>query len=467
MTDVQSGVEAFQGTIAGTVAIPGDAVYDTAVAIWNGVIERRPAVVVSCVSNEDVTAALSFARARGLEVSVRGGGHNYAGHALCDGGLMIDLTPMKSIVVEAQARRVACGGGTTWGELDAATQEHGLAVPGGFISTTGVAGLTLGGGFGWLSRLAGLTSDNLLAADVVTADGRVLRATSDENDDLFWALRGGGGNFGVVTSFEFNLTPVGPLVHLGMFLYSPEQGRDVFRFAREYVRGLPDECGVFLAGLSAPPEPFVPEEHHLAPVFAFAIVGFGDADAHAALIEPVRQAIPPLIELVTPMPYTALQQMFNGSAPWGILAYEKAVYLDELSDAAIEVILDQQPKKSFPLSFLPIFVLGGAYSRAAEDASAFGGNRSLTYMVNIAAAAPTPELYEADRTWVRTFWSALVPHAVGIGSYVNFLTDPDSDRVRAAYGPQKYDRLARIKAKYDPDNIFHLNANIPPSASSD
>jgi FAD/FMN-containing dehydrogenase len=465
MTGVQSGVEALQGTIAGTVAIPGDAVYDTAVAIWNGVIERRPGVVVSCVSNDDVAAALSFARTRGLEVSVRGGGHNYAGHALCDGGLMIDLTPMKSIVVDAQALRVTCGGGTTWGELDAATQEHGLAVPGGFISTTGVAGLTLGGGFGWLSRLAGLTSDNLLAADVVTADGRVLRATSDENDDLFWALRGGGGNFGVVTSFEFNLTPVGPLVHLGMFLYSPEQGRDVFRFAREYVRGLPDECGVFLAGLSAPPEPFVPEEHHLAPVFAFAIVGFGDADAHAALIEPVRQAIAPLIELVTPMPYTALQQMFNGSAPWGILAYEKAVYLDELSDAAIDVILDQQPKKSFPLSFLPMFVLGGAYSRAAEDATAFGGSRTLTYMVNIAAAAPTPELYEADRTWVRTFWSALVPHAVGIGSYVNFLTDPDDDRVRAAYGPEKYDRLARIKAKYDPDNIFHLNANIAPSAS--
>lgn len=467
MTGVQSGVEALQGTIDGTVAMPGDAVYDTAVAIWNGVIERRPGVVVSCVSNADVTAALSFARAGGLEVSVRGGGHNYAGHALCDGGLMIDLTPMKSIVVDAPGRRVVCGGGATWGELDAATQEHGLAVPGGFISTTGVAGLTLGGGFGWLSRLAGLTSDNLLAADVVTADGRVLRATSDENGDLFWALRGGGGNFGVVTSFEFNLTPVGPLVHLGMFLYSPEQGRDLFRFAREYVRGLPDECGVFLAGLSAPPEPFVPEEHHLAPVYAFAIVGFGDADTHAALIEPVRQAVSPLIELVTPMPYTALQQMFNGSAPWGILAYEKAVYLDELSDAAIEVILEQQPKKSFPLSFLPMFVLGGAYSRAAEDASAFGGSRTLTYMVNIAAAAPTPELYEADRTWVRTFWSALVPHAVGIGSYVNFLTDPDNNRVRAAYGPQKYDRLARIKAKYDPDNIFHLNANIPPSAPND
>jgi FAD/FMN-containing dehydrogenase len=464
MTGVESGVDTLRGAVDGTVSTPGEAVYDTAVSIWNGVIERRPAVVVSCASSGDVVAALAFARDRGLEVSVRGGGHNYAGHALCDGGLMVDLTPLKSVVVDAAARRVVCGGGTTWGELDAATQEHGLAVPGGFISTTGVAGLALGGGFGWLSRLAGLTSDNLLAAEVVTANGRVLRATSDENEDLFWALRGGGGNFGVVTSFEFGLTPVGPLVHLGMFMYSPEQGGDVFRFAREYVKDLPDDCGVFLAGLSAPPEPFVPQEHHLAPVYAFVIVGFADAESHAGLIAPVRDAVKPLVELVTPLPYTALQQMFNASAPWGILAYEKAVYLDGLSDAAIEVILEQQPKKAFPLSFLPIFILGGAYSRAAEEATAFGGSRSHTYIVNIAAAAPTPELYETEREWVRTFWSALAPHAVGVGSYVNFMTEPEQDRVRAAYGPQKYERLAEIKAQYDPENVFHLNANILPAA---
>ena len=466
MTGVQSGVETLRGTVDGNVSEPGEVTYDTAVSIWNGVIERRPAVVVSCASSGDVAAALAFARDRGLEVSVRGGGHNYAGHAVCDGGVMVDLTPMKSVVVDAAARRAVCGGGTTWGELDAATQEHGLAVPGGFISTTGVAGLTLGGGFGWLSRLAGLTSDNLVGAEVVTADGRVLRAAADENEDLFWALRGGGGNFGVVTSFEFGLTPVGPLVHLGMFMYAPEQGEDLFRFAREYVKDLPDDCGVFMAGLSAPPEPFVPEEHHLAPVYAFLIVGFGDPESHAALVQPVRNALPPLVELVTPMPYTALQQMFNDSAPWGILAYEKAVYLDELSDAAIDVILEQQPKRTFPLSFLPIFVLGGAYGRAAEDGSSFGGRRSHTYIVNIAAAAPTPELYETEWTWVRTFWSALAPHAVGVGSYVNFMTDPEEDRVRAAYGPQKYARLAQTKARYDPDNVFHLNANIRPAAPS-
>jgi FAD/FMN-containing dehydrogenase len=456
-------VDVLRGAIDGDVSLPGETAYDAAVSIWNGVIERRPAVVVSCVSSADVVAALAFATEEGLEVSVRGGGHNYAGHALCDGGLMVDLTPMKSVVVDAARRRVVCGGGTTWGELDAATQEHGLAVPGGFISTTGVAGLALGGGFGWLGRLAGLTADNLVSAEVVIAEGRVIRATSDENGDLFWALRGGGGNFGVVTSFEFGLTPVGPLVHLGMFMYAPEQGRDLFRFAREYVKQLPDDCGVFLAGLSAPPEPFVPKEHQLAPVYAFVIVGFGNAETHAGLIEPVRKAVPPLIELVTPMPYTALQQMFNESAPWGILAYEKAVYLDELSDDAIEVILEHQPKKAFPLSFLPIFVLGGAYSRVDDDVTGFGGSRKHTYIVNIAAAAPTPEIYETEREWVRTFWSALAPHAPGVGSYVNFMTDPDEDRVRAAYGPHKYERLAQIKAQYDPDNVFHLNANIVPA----
>ncbi len=464
MTGVHSGVDTLQGAVDGVVSTAGEPAYETAVSIWNGVIERRPAVVVSCSSSDDVAVALAFARDRGLEVSVRGGGHNYAGHALCDDGLMIDLTPMKSIVVDAPARRVVCGGGTTWGELDAATQEHGLAVPGGFISTTGVAGLSLGGGFGWLSRLAGVTSDNLVGAEVVTADGRVLRARSDENEDLFWALRGGGGNFGVVTSFEFGLTPVGPLVHLGMFMYAPEDGRDVFRFAREYVKGLPDECGVFLAGLSAPPEPFVPPEHHGAPVYAFAIVGLADAESHAGLLEPVRAALPPLVELVTPIPYTALQQMFNASAPWGILAYEKAVYLDELSDGAIEVILEQQPKKSFPLSFLPIFVLGGAYSRVPDDATAFGGSRSHTYIVNIAAAAPTPELYETEREWVRTFWSQLAPHAAGVGSYVNFMTEAEPDRVRAAYGPQKYERLASDQSALRPRQSVSPERQHPPGS---
>jgi hypothetical protein len=459
-------VKSLQGAISGTVSLAGDADYDTACSIWNGVIDRRPAVVASCATSGDVAAALAFARDEALEVSIRGGGHNYAGFALSQDGLMIDLTPMKSVTVDAKARRAVCGGGTTWGELDAATQEDALAVPGGFISHTGVGGLTLGGGFGWLSRLAGLSSDNLVGAEVVTADGRVLHASETESADLFWALRGGGGNFGVVTAFEFALHDVGPMLQLGLFFYTPEQGRDLFRFARDFIPGLPDACGVFLAGLNAPPEPFVPEQHQLAPVFAMAVVGFQDDQSHARLIEPIRSAVPPLFELVTPIPYTMLQQMFDASAPWGILAYEKAVYLDELTDAAIDVIVEHQAKKQSPLSFLPVFPFGGAYSRAQGDSTAFGGSRDIKYVVNISAAAPTTELYDADRAWVREFWSALVPHATGVGSYVNFMSEYEENRVRAAYGPEKYERLAKIKAQYDPDNVFHLNANIQPAAAT-
>ncbi len=457
-------VGGLRDAIDGTVSLPGESAYAGAVAIWNGVIERRPAVVASCTSGSDVAAALAFARDAGLEVSVRGGGHGYAGLALSDGGLTIDLSPMKDVEVDPDAQRARCGGGVTWGELDAATQEHGLAVPGGFISTTGVAGLCLGGGFGWLSRLAGLTADNLVGAEVVTADGGVVWASATEHEDLFWGLRGGGGNFGVVTSFEFELHRVGPMVHLGAFFYAPEQGGDMFRFAREFVRGLPDECGVFLAGLTAPPEPFVPDEHKGQPVYLFAIVGLGDDAAYGELVAPVRDAVAPLFELVTPIPYVALQQMFNGSAPWGLLGYEKAVYLDELTDEAIDVILKHQPRKHAPLSFLPIFVLGGEFARIDNDATAFGGDRSIRYMVNIAAGAMEMDAYEADREWVRTFWADLVPHAVGVGSYVNFLTDPEEDRVRSAYGPEKYARLAELKRRYDPDNVFHLNANIRPTA---
>jgi hypothetical protein len=453
--------DALQAAIGGKVSKPGEVGYGEAVNIWNHAIARRPAIVASCTSSSDVAAALAFAQRESLEVSVRGGGHNYAGFALSDDGLMIDLTPMKAVTIDPAARRAKCGGGTTWGELDAATQEHGLAVPGGFISHTGVAGLTLGGGLGWLSRLAGLSSDNVVGAELVTADGRVLRTSAGENSDLFWAIRGGGGNFGVVTEFEFSLHEVGPLVHLGLFLFSPDQGPDLFRFARGFVPGLPDECGAFLAGLSAPPAPFVPAELHFTPAFALAVVGLGDDAAHAKLIAPIKEALTPIVEMVTPIPYAALQQMFDESAPWGMYAYEKAVYLEELTDGAIDAIVEHQPKKMSPLSFVPIFVLGGAYQRADSDASAFGGSRDIRYVINISATTPSPDDFEAERAWVRNYWSALVPHAVGIGSYVNFMTDVEDDRVRNAYG-SKYDRLQQIKTAVDAGNVFHLNANITP-----
>jgi FAD/FMN-containing dehydrogenase len=456
-------IDGLQAAIGGKVSRRGDPGYDEAVNIWNGAISRRPALVVSCTGPKDVAAALAFAQRRGLEVSVRGGGHNYAGFALCDGGLMIDLTPLKTVRVDPDARRAWCGGGTTWGELDAATQAHGLAVPGGFISHTGVAGLTLGGGLGWLSRLAGLSCDNLVGAEVVTAGGRVVRASAAERADLLWALRGGGGNFGVVTEFEFALHPVGPMVHLGLFLFTPDQGRDLFRFARDYVCGLPDECGVFLAGLSAPPEPFVPAELHFSPMYALVVVGLADEAEHEALIAPVRNGLRPAVEMVTPIPYVGLQSMFDASAPWGTHAYEKSVYLEELTDEVIDAILEHQPRKQSPLSFVPMFVLGGAYRRTGDHASAFGGSRLVRYVVNISGATPTAEGFDAERAWVRAYWSALVEHAVGVGSYVNFMSEYEENRVRDAYGP-KYERLQRIKAVYDPDNVFHRNANIVPAS---
>ena len=345
---------------------------------------------------------------------MRGGGHNYGGYALCDGGLMIDLTPMKAVTVDPATRRVRCGGGTTWGELDAATQAHGLALPGGFISHTGVAGLTLGGGFGWLTRLAGLSCDNLVGAEVVTADGRVLRASESDHADLFWAIRGGGGNFGVVTEFEFALHPVGPEVHLGLFLFRPDQGGELFRFARDFVGDLPDECGVFLAGLNIPPQPFVPAELQFSPGFGLVVVGLSGPPRHQRLTARITASLAPIVEMVTPIPYVALQQMFDDSAPWGLFSYEKAVYVEEMSDEAIEVILEHQAKKVSPLSFVPIFVLGGAYRRIDGDSTAFGGSRDLRYIINISGTSPSPDgsrpngpgCATTGRPWSRTRWAS-------------------------------------------------------------
>jgi FAD/FMN-containing dehydrogenase len=316
---------------------------------------------------------------------------------------------------------------------------------------------------GWFARPG--SRDNLVGSRVVTADGRSLHATETDNPDLFWAIRGGGGNFGVVTEFEFALHPIGPIVQLGLFLFHPDQGGDLFRFARDYIRDLPEDCGVFLAGLSAPPAPFVPAELHFTPAFALLVVGLGDESSHAQLIAPITQALKPIVEMVTPIPYAGLQQMFDESAPWGMYSYEKAVYLHDLTDGAIDVILEHQAKKISPLSFVPIFVLGGKYKHADPEASAFGGGRDIGYVVNISATTPSSDALAAEREWARTYWSALVPHAVGVGGYVNFMMDYEADRVRNAYGA-KYARLQQIKATYDPDNVFHLNANIEPDAQA-
>ncbi len=460
--------EAFVSQFKGKALRAGDPEYDSSRAIWNGAIDRKPAVIARCADAEHVASAVRFARDRDLEISVRGGGHNYSGTAVGDGGLMVHLGAMNQVSVDPAARRMKCGGGATWGDVDAVTQQHGLATPGGFISHTGVAGLALGGGIGWLTRKAGLSCDNLLAAEVVTADGRIVQASRDANPDLLWALKGGGGNFGIVTSFEFALHPVGPLVQMGLLFAGLENGAAALRHAQEHIDALPGDFNGFLAiGLSAPPAPFVPEHHRGKIGHGVIIVGFGSPEEHAKAVATLRDAVKPLWELVTPMPYVALQQMFDESAHWGTMAYEKALYIDALSDRALSVIGEHVPKKKSPLSFVPTFRLNGKYLAADESATAFGGARgSPVCAFNICAHAPPGaprELYEDDRAWVRSFWDAMRPYASGAGSYVNFIADAEEDRVKASYGAGKYARLARIKRGWDPDNVFHRNANIRPA----
>jgi hypothetical protein len=464
MTQMVSGIDALETAMTGPVLSPGHADYDTARSLFNGDIDRHPAAIARCLSAADVAAAIGFARGHGLELSVRGGAHNYSGAAAGDGCLMIDLSGLNAVTVDPAARRAKVGGGATMADMDSATQAHGLAVPGGVISHTGVGGLTLGGGMGWLTNKMGLTIDNLESVEIVLADGRMVRASADERPHLFWAVRGGGGNFGVVTEFEFRLHPVGPEVHVALLFWRLDQGAEVLRFARDYLPTMPRDSGVMMAaGLSAPPAPFVPEQYHFMPGNAIIVAGLSSAEAHAELVAPIRDALPPLFEFVTPIPYVGLQQMLDDSAPWGVCAYEKAIDLDELSDQAIAVIAGQAPKKASPMSFMPLFHLDGAFTDVGEDATAFGGSRRRHFVCNLNAVAPTSAELEPDRAWVRETWEGLRPHAANAGSYVNFMVELDADRVRAAYGPTKYDRLAHLKGEYDPDNVFHRNANIKPA----
>jgi FAD/FMN-containing dehydrogenase len=465
MYSLASELKSFRDDFGGRVVTPDDSDYDAvrAECVWNGDIDRRPAVIARARSVDDVAAAVRLARETGRDLAVRGGGHNFSGACIANDAVMIDLGALSAISVDPAARKARCGGGTRWSQLDAATQEHGLATPGGFVSHTGVAGLTLGGGMGWLSRKAGLSCDNLLSAEVVTAAGDIVRASAEENQDLFWALRGGGGNFGVVTEFEFRLHEVGPMVQLSLSFWDLDHGPQALRAIRDQVKGIPADVAVFLAALNAPPAPFVPEQHQGAPGYAVVLVDHGAPAAWERAVGDLREAVAPLFTFDTPIPYTALQQMFDEAGPWGIRGYEKAVYFDELTDDSIDVIARHVPLKASPMTFMPVFVLGGKYAEPAEDDTSFGGSRRTRYALNIAAIAPTAELLDADRAWVRSFWTDLVPHAGSVASYVNFMSEFEEDRIRASYGAGKYQRLSQIKAKYDPANLFHLNANIRPA----
>lgn len=457
MTPAETAVAA---TTPGAVLAPGDPGYDEARAVWNGAIDRRPATIARCGSPDDVVAAVRRARDAGLEIAVRGGGHSHWGAAVCEGGSMIHLGSMNAVSVDPATRRARVGGGATLADLDRATAAHGLATPAGTNSTTGVGGLTLGGGMGWLTRRHGLSIDNLVAATVVLADGRVVRAADDERPDLFWALRGGGGNFGVVTEFEFALHPLEGPAHVGLFFWPLDRAGDALRVGREVLTGLPRDAGGSMLACHAPPAPFLPETVHFTPGVLLVVIGFSTPEAHEALLGPVHDSRP-VAEFVTPMPYTALQSMIDDAGPWGSLSYGKGLHLPDLTDDAIAVLLEHLPNKSSPMSVVPIAGLGGAFADVDDDATAFAGSRSVAFSVAMDALAPTPELLAADREWVRGLWEALRPHSAG--GYVNWNPEFSDDRVRAAYGDAKHDRLRAIKARYDPDNAFHLNVNIPPA----
>jgi len=456
---LQSFRKVFDGEL---ITSAEQATYDTVRALWNTEIDRRPAVIARCVNRSDVVAAVNFAREQELEIAVRCGSHNAAGTAACDDGLMIDLSLMRSVAVDPSARRVRVAGGALLGDMDAATQEHGLATTAGTVSHTGVGGLTLGGGFGWLGHRHGLAVDNLVSAEVVTADGQIRRASQEENSDLYWALRGGGGNFGVVTEFEFRLHDVGPMIDFGMLFYPLEQGGQALRVGREVVAAASRDVTVFMVALNAPPEEFVPAEHRFKPGFAVLLAGFGSDDEHSELCRRVRSAAPPLFELVDRIPYVGLQQMLDEANAWGLYCYEKGCNLEELTDEAIADVVEQVSRKNSPLTYVAFIPFGGAYEDVGPDDTAFGGPRS-GYGVYAIGLTETPEQLPAERDWVRSFWQALQPHASGIGTYVNTMVELDEDRIRASYGPKTYARLAEIKRRYDPDNLFHLNANIKPA----
>ena len=461
----ESPITTLRSRMRGDVVDATSADYDESRKVWNATIDRRPLAIARCLDEADVQAAVRFATDQGLAIAVRGGAHSMSGASVVDDGVVIDLGRMNDVRVDPDARRAVVGGGALLADVDAATQAHGLAVPAGLISHTGVGGLTLGGGMGWLARLGGLTIDNLVAARVVTADGAARVASSEENADLFWAIRGGGGNYGVVTEFEFNLHEVGPMIHFGMLFWSLDQGPEMLRHARGVIDGLPDDVNVMVGGLNAPPAPFVPEEHQLAPGYAAIVVGTGTPEHHAETCAALRGGVAPLFEFLTPMPFVELQKMLDEANAWGLYSYDKSCYVDELSDEVIDAVTEHFPRKTSPLSLVLFYRLDAAFSRVADDATAFGGGRSPRFALFMIGVCPVPEMLPGERDWVRSMAAAVRPAAAD-GLYVNGITDFDAgNSVEMAYGSEKYARLMQIKTKYDPHNLFRSNANIAPAPS--
>jgi len=449
-----------QGRVRGEVIGPGHKQYEEARKVYNAMIDKRPAAVVRCTGVSDVIAAVKAARAEGLTIAVRGGGHSVPGFGTADGALVLDLGRMKGIRVDPATKTVRAEGGCTWGDFNHATHAFGLATTGGIISTTGIAGLTLGGGIGYLARGAGLSLDNLVSADVVLPDGSFVTAGKKSHEDLFWALRGGGGNFGVVTNLEYRLHPVQDIVGGPMF-FEVEDAAKVIRAYDRYITNAPRELGAFFAWQIAPPLPFIPEDRHGDPLCAMVVCWTGAPGEAKKAFAPLRDAAPVVAEWVGPMPYPALNSAFDGLVPPGLQHYWKAVFVRNLTEEAIAAHLKHGPKIPVVNSTVHIYPINGAVHDVPPDATAFG-HRDAKYATVIAGMWPDPAQNQANTKWVRDYYAALAPHSEK-GGYVNFAGVDDADRVGANYGTS-YDRLRKIKATYDPDNVLRHNQNIPPAA---
>jgi FAD/FMN-containing dehydrogenase len=458
-TDFESLAESFRGELLVSTS-PG---YDAARRIWNGAIDRRPRLIARCSGTADVAAAVRFARDHDLEIAVRGGGHGVAGTAVCDDGIVVDLSAMRAVWVDPAGRTAWVQGGALWGDVDRETQAHGLATTGGIVGHTGVAGLTLGGGLGFLMRKHGLTVDNLLAAEVVTAEGSIVRTSADEHADLFWALRGGGGNLGVVASFRFALHPVGPTVMAGPVFWAADDTTDVLRFYRDFAAEAPDELGTVVKLCTVPPLPVIPQDLHGRPAIAVACCYAGAVEDGERAVRALRRLGTPLIDLISPKPYVAHQCALDDTVPHGWHYYWKSTNLTGLSDDVISVIADYAHRAGSPRSYAAMFHFGGAVARVPHDATAFAG-RDVAHNIIIHGAwlpEESGEFGTAETAWARRFLQALQPHRAA-GVYVNFLDSDDTSRVREAYGDLVYRRLAEVKTQYDPDNAFHHNKNIQP-----
>ena len=461
MTQLQpTKVEALRSDFRGEILLPGDDDYDNARKIWNATIDRHPALIARCSTTSDVVHAVNFARDNKLLLAIRGGGHNIAGNAMCDDGIVIDLSKMKAARVDPGARRVTIEGGATLADLDAATQAHGLATPVGINSTTGIAGLTLGGGFGWLSRKYGMTVDNLESVEVVTADAQVVHASAQEHPDLFWALRGGGGNFGVATRFEYRLHPVGPDVLSGLIFYPFSEAKSVLQQYRTFAANAPDELSVWTVLRQAPPLPFLPESIHGKEVIALALLYAGDPRLGEPLIAPLRKFGTCVGEHVGIQPYTAWQQAFDPLLTPGARNYWKSHNFSMLDDRLFDAVIEFVGKLPSPQCEIFFGAIGGATTRAAPDSAAYA-HRDAQFVMNVHGRWEDPADDERCIAWARDYFNASAPFASG-GVYVNFLTAEEGDRVRSAYGAN-YDRLVKVKRKYDPDNLFRMNQNINPA----